>query len=430
MLDSEKEFLPQRRKGAKQDPPRSRRSSFAPLRLCVRIFLKLATTLIIASFCVVLAQEQAPQLKPSVSPKTTEPPTKLLLEITYNRSMPPAYSDVNGPGETAKWLWVSRFTRIPGRQAPTDKLPIGAVRFEPVFNGETADVKVTVLRGKRGFTQEDLVGVYKLGIGEQLKINDLDKFDIEPFDITLLNTVPPLPPAPDFENLTKSIQIANVQMENIPKPAYRITLRNSSDKNVIAIRTQLMTDGRLGETTLFLGEDGRPLLAPGSVAEKYIPVIRGVPTATGYAPGAPTVTMIGIRTVVFDDLSFEGEETSACMVESMVMGQRLWLKQIVTLLDQELSKPVSDHIEAAKQFKEKFAAMRLEFDLAERDKRSSVAATCLPPAGSARNSAQSAKLGVLRELEDIIRTRPAPPVNFKSWMEAKQTRYKAWLARL
>ncbi len=36
------------------------------------------------------------------------------------------------------------------------------------------DVKVTLLRGEsKGFEQEDLVGVYQVGIGEQRTINEL-----------------------------------------------------------------------------------------------------------------------------------------------------------------------------------------------------------------------------------------------------------------
>jgi hypothetical protein len=40
------------------------------------------------------------------------------------------------------------------------------------------------------------------------------------------------------------------------------------------------------------------------------------------------------------------------------------------------------------------------------------------------------KLELLRELDVIIKTRPAPPINFRTWLESLHTEYKAWLARL
>lgn len=84
--------------------------------------------------------------------------------------------------------------------------------------------------GEKGFDQEDLVGVYHLGVGEQRTITDLRSHGVEPFRITLLNPLPPLPPATTFENPTKTIDVASVRSENMPKPAYVVTFRNGSDK--------------------------------------------------------------------------------------------------------------------------------------------------------------------------------------------------------
>jgi hypothetical protein len=390
----------------------------------------LAVAVVIACWCVATAQQQEPSLKPTGSPKAPTVPTRLLLEVTYNRSLPPGYSTVNGSEEDPKWIWVTRFIRIPGRQLPAGKLPIVAVRLEAVFNGETADVKVTLLRGNKGFEQEDLVGVYQLGVGEQKTLTDLDQHGIEPFNIALINTVPPLPPPPSFDNLTKAIEVVSVEMENMPKPAYKLTLRNVSEKSVRAVKIQLTTDGRVGETTMFQGQDGRAFLEPGEVEERKIPVIRGVPAATGYVVGSATATVIGIRTAVFSDLSFEGDPVAACMFESLAMSQRAWLKQIVSLIDQEVDKSNGDHVEAAKQFKGKVGALTFDFDESERNKESAVSPTCAKPAISAAMLVNSYRLDLLRELDKIINNRPAPPVNFKSWLEEKRARYSAWLGRL
>ena len=393
-----------------------------------KLSLMAASVLVIVSTCVAMAQAQKPVPEPSVSPKIDT--SRLLLQVTENPSFPPGYSEINRPGETTKWVWVTRFVRIPGRQVPGK--PINAIRFEPVFNGETIDVKVTLLRGaeSKGFEQEDQVGVYQVGIGEQRTINDLDQFGIEPIKISIENTVPPLPPSPGFENLTKAIEIVSVQAENIPKPAYKIALRNVSDKNILAVRVETFHEGRRGTAALIQGEDNRTYLAPGGVAERRVLVTTTERTPTGYAPGTPANVTISIRTVVFEDLSFEGDSETACSMEGFVMGRRFWLKRLVALLDQEISKSNSDQIDAAKQFKEKLSALSFDFDKSELKKASSVAPQCGKPAQVATVIMNGMKVDLVRELERIISAKPASPINFKSWMEERQTRYSAWLARL
>lgn len=386
--------------------------------------------LLILAFIVmssaVIAQQPEPTLKPTVSAKQLEP-VKLLLEIHYNPDVPPAYCTVNGPDEKAKWIWLTRFVRLPGKQTGR---PIEAVKLESQFNGETADVRVTLLRGAKGFDQEDLVGVYQVGIGEKKKINELRAAGVEPFSVTLINTVPPLPPPPVFENHTKSIEVASVRNENQPQPAYILTLRNASEKKVLAVRIDVMRDGRRATSALFHHEDGRAIIEPGGTGERYVPALVAQPTVTGYAPAAAPANTIVIRTAVFTDMSFEGELETACQLESFMMGRRVWLKQVLPLIDEELAKPAGDSIAAAQQFKARFSALSYEFDESDRNKASSVATACAKPFAIAEAGPNLLKLKLLRELDEIIDKRPVPPVNFKAWLEERRTYYKAWLARL
>src|ERR1044072_442493 len=139
-----------------------------------------ALLVVISSTALVTAQQQKTSLQPSSNQKTTEPPTRLLLEINYNPSIPPAYSTVNGPEATPKWIWVTRFIQIPGIKI--DGPPIQAVKLESQFNGETADVRVTLLRGsEKGFDQEDLVGVYHVGVNGPRDIKERRAHGVQPF---------------------------------------------------------------------------------------------------------------------------------------------------------------------------------------------------------------------------------------------------------
>ncbi len=388
----------------------------------------MATILVVASTCVVSAQEQPPTLKPTVSPQEAPVRTRLLLEVAYNRALPPTYAAIHGADEKPNWIWLTTFARIPGRTIPAP--PIQAVRLESVYNGETADVKVTLLRGVKGFDREELVGVYQLGVGEQRIVSALDQFGIEPFTISLLNTPPPLPPPPTFDNRTKSVEVASVQLENMPHTGYRLVLRNLADKNVVAVRVHVMSDGMRGANALWQGEHGQPLIKAGGIVERFIQVMKPVKTAVGYAPGAPAMTTIILGSAVFENLTFEGDSEPACLFESFQMGRKVWLTHVMPLLDQELSKPIPDNIEAAKQFKDKFLALRYRVEASELDRPSSVAPSCAKPAELASISVENMKLELLRELDQIITTRTFPPVNFRSWMQEKRTLYSAWLERL
>jgi len=390
-------------------------------------YLLLTILLVVTSSSVVTAQQ--PALQPSSNPKVEEAPTKLLLEVNYNPAIPPAYAVVNGTEVKAKWIWVTKFIRIPGIKiaGPT----IQAVKLESQFNGETADVRVTLYRGEKDFDQEGLVGVYHVAVDEQRTINDLRVYGVEPFRIKLLNTVPPLPPSPTFENLTHTIDVASIRSENQPAPAYVITFRNASNKYLLALRVDTKVDGKLVTTGLFQLEDGRPIIEPGGTAEHRVQVMKAQKSAAGgYEPGTAAANTVVIRSAVFADLSFEGDVETACHVESMIIGRRVWLKQVLPFLEQELQRPISDHIEAARQFKERFSALNYEFSESERARASSVSSACKNPIEIAELTPTALKLKMLRDLDEIITKRPSPPVNFKTWLEARHAYYKAWLARL
>jgi len=299
--------------------------------------LFLITAILVVALSSAASAQQQPSLKPTVPAKSAEQSPALLLEIVANPAWPPSYSSVAVPEEKAKWVRLTRFIRLPN--APTDP-PIRAVKLESKFNGETADVRVSLCRG--AFDREDLVGVYHLGVGEQKTLKDLRAVGIEPFTITLLNTIPPLPPQPTFENLTESIEIISVQVENMPKPAYRITFRNLSDKTLRAARVDVKRDDRPHIMALFQGEEGSPVAEAGGTFEEYMGVETAQKTPTGYAPGTAGAYTIVIRTAVFADMSFEGEPESACLFESSVMARRLWLRRVLNLLNHELAQPTNE----------------------------------------------------------------------------------------
>jgi len=384
-------------------------------------FLILATLLVIAvSWSIVNAQQQEPALKPS---KPAGPPP-LLLEVMFNPKMPPGYANVNGPTELGKWVAISSFVRVPGSAQLSP--PIRFVKVEPQFNGETAAVRVTLYRGVQGVEQEDFVGIYRLGIGEQKVLNDLRAVGIEPFTIKLLDTMPPLPPSPEFVNDTKAIEIVSVRAENVPNPAYILTLRNLSDKNVRGVGVDMTFDGRPGPTAFFANED-RPLIPAGGTVEQYVRAMMTRSGLAGFFPSVPSAITIHIRSAVFSDLSYEGDVKDACYVEKTTIGQRVYLKDVLSLFDRQLSETFTDNVEGVRQFKEKFEALRYYDDYSE--KPSTISPACTNMVQGVVNTVNMMKLEMLRDLNQLI-TQPRPQFSFRNWLETRRENYKNWLTRL
>ena len=394
-----------------------------------KLSMLMAMILVIASWSIVKAQQPEPST-PSLSAQATDTKGRYLLETYITLKLGPSYFAVNGPKEKPNTAFYPRFLRTDAQPEP-GRLPIRFVKIVPHFNGETADIRVSVLRGNEGYEEEEFLHTYQLAVGEQKSLTHLRQVGIEPFLVRLVDATLPLPAEPEFKNFTKSIEIVSVRREHTPMPAYRITLRNLSDKSVSGLKVDVTSDGEEGPITLPDGPEGRALVDPGGLVDIYLPVIVAVRKAANYAPGTPGSNTINIRNVSFTDLSFEGEENQACSFEAQVIGERIWLRSMIAFIDQELATSnFEDQIEAAKQFNEKLSKIRQRLDESERDKPSSVSPNCPKPAKEATIAARQRNLLLLREVDQFIVAPPAPPVTFKSWLEEKRSRYTAWLARL
>ena len=108
------------------------------------------------------------------------------------------------------------------------------------------------------------------------------------------------------------------------------------------------------------------------------------------------------------------------------MGRRLWVKRVLPFIESELANQSL----SPKEFKEKF--LLLTFKLADNEKtaKSAVSSRCENPDPFVDISTQTLSLELLRDLDRIINTRPAPPINFRAWLEARRETYEVWLARL
>jgi hypothetical protein len=364
-----------------------------------------------------MAQDQ-PSLKPLSVPSPPESRGPLTLEITYNPALPTTYLDIRGPTEKPTWIWVTKFVTIPGWQLPQGSLPIRAVRLEPLFNGETTDVTISLLRGQTTFEQEELVGKYHLGIGDHRIVTRLQSFGIEPFDIAITNAVREPPPLPVLDVRTSAIEVVGVESLNLPSPAYLLKMRNLTEKNISALKVDVIG----GVSAFFQGREGQVLIKPGEVHEELLPL-------TNRARQNETASIL-FSSTVFDDGTYDGDGRPACSFVSFSAGRALWLRRILPLLEQQIREGANESAPGPQQFKDKVLALNLDPTELDKKKLSLFSSTCTSAEWSVKATSQSQKLELLRELDQIISTRPAPPVDFKSWLETKRKRFADWLARL
>jgi hypothetical protein len=186
--------------------------------MATRSFMIACAVVLLASS--VFAQD-APALKPTPSQPGKQVAPPLALEILYNSVLPPAYLMIEGADVKPHWIWITRYLTVTGALLPEGAQRITGVRVMSHWNGETADVRVTLLRGPHK-EEEELVTAYRSAVDQLTTINKLESYGIEPFKIKLVSWKADPPPPPNFENRTASIQITQIELEVVvttrPKP--------------------------------------------------------------------------------------------------------------------------------------------------------------------------------------------------------------------
>ena len=387
-----------------------------------------ATCAIFTFALIVSAQEQPPALKatPSTTANKSTPP--LALEIFYNPTLPPAYLRIEGVDVKPHWIWVTRFLTLPGWQLPAGEQRINAVRITSQWNGETAEVQVTLLRGVNFYDKEEVVTSYQTGLDEPRVISKLESHGIQPFKITLVSPKGVAPPPPSLENRTMSVEVLKIETEGLPLPAYRVTFRNLSAKNLVALKLMDYRGGQGPGSVFFQGEDGRPLILSNGTLTKHISAYLPEKKGETYTPGAGGAHALIISTAVFTDGTFEGDLQSACMYEQFVFGRKAWLKRALQIFEEQLSQ--SDDSQAPQQLKQRINSLKHAGTQAERLLSSVVSSQCSRPAAFVERTFAAENLKVINDLDVIITTRPKPSIVFREWLESTRQRYRLWLNNL
>lgn len=355
-------------------------------------------------------------------------PTGFAVEVIYLEGRAPAYEVVRRTKlPRGEGSWFGLFGRVKGWQLPAGAPPVSAVRVVPYLDGESVKVTISVLRGEKFLDLEDIVGTYTVSENEGLAIDSLRDFGVEPFKLKLIRVAPQTSEVPTLLNKTKSLEVVGIEPIVATFPRYKLTLHNLSEKNISALKINIMRDGKLNLSGMPQGDEEEPLVKAGGFKElNQMLVTRAETTAAGYSPASPHAQQIVIAMLMFEDGSYEGEAEPAASFRGFAIGNKAELKRIVALLEDALESSSS-----METLRTKLSNLSFEFD------ESDMAALAKAFPGIDRNKLQAPVDVAIHSLrKDVVdhldRFQPGSGSSgdFRLYLQTMKDRYADWLKRL
>src|SRR5688572_14549326 len=268
--------------------------------------------------------------------ETASQPTRLALEVNYFPGRPPGYQAVQRRAE-GSWVWYSRFARVDAPNAPRNAT--FAVHLHSYLEQDTVRVVVSLLSGEKGPENKRQIAEYVLRETEKITVEELRQFGIQPFEIKLIRLAPTLGPVPSvvFKEI-QSLLLVKAIANDSTLPSFQISLRNQSDKDVMALAVNVTRSADREMTSMPRGVEGSPLIEAGRVKELQIAApLRGRETIGGYEPFTSANQRIEITTVIFADGTFEGDPSGAASIKSIHASEKAELLRLIPLLEHAMS---------------------------------------------------------------------------------------------
>jgi hypothetical protein len=309
--------------------------------------------------CFLQTYATAQQEKPAAAT-----PTRLALEVTYWKGDKPAFQTV--PSNS----WYARFRRIGGWKPAEDGLPVLAVNIAPGMEGAAVRLVVSVHVGRKHFERQDTVGSYLLQENERLVVYDMTAFGLEPFEVTVVRVEAKgalLLPA--VTSNAPSVQVKNIEAVDSTFPMFKLTLKNISEKNVIALYVETFAQGRLRSSGMPRNRDGEPLIRGGTTYEFKRELNKDArPSGGGFAPEPAPNQAVLIKTAIFDDGTYEGDATMAAQYKAFAYGERTQLQRLIARYREALESTDQDAQTLLENLRRQVNALDVEAELPVLDK--------------------------------------------------------------
>ncbi|HBB96162.1 MAG TPA: hypothetical protein DC054_12300 [Blastocatellia bacterium] len=366
-------------------------------------------------------------------------PTGLALEITYYPGRTPAYQNVPGSDSKPSGGWFGYFARTASWQAPAGAPPAEAVRIISRVEGDAVRVTASILSGSKAFENEQPVGTYLIRETGKITIEELKHFGIEPFEIKLIRVNPNVPLVPPVVlKGVESVVIINSMAKETTLPSYRIILRSQSNKNIVALRADIVAGGKIQTTFKPRGIDGQPLIPAGK--EYWLTVAppnRAQPTPGGYVPTSPSDQEIQIKAAVFEDGTYEGDAETAAIVGGYLAGEKMELPRLIPLLENALNSGDADLAKGLRQLDSQVSAVGSDAELGTIQSLTSKFPQGSDSAGkeikiAIEFSATTIKSNLLKEIHTLQNEESKRLTEdlYRTWLIKTKERYEKWLARL
>jgi hypothetical protein len=326
-----------------------------------------------------------------------------------------AYSD----GRTSEQLlrpnggfWTPYFPRkadAPGR----DGLALAALQLD--FRAG-ADVRIRVSL-KYGSPHQKTVPVAEAVIGaEPVRIAELEAYGVDPIEIS----VEAFSPAPLVQPIAASASpLLDVSADLVKSdvPIYRFTLRNRSNRSVMAVQYLMFRDGKQIGGGRRKTNRQTPVIAPAGEHTWTAPL------GAGAARGFDRFEVSGI---LWEDGTVEGDPLLKASEDALAAGMARQLLRVLGLLSEAAPSGDAQGTRwSMAQLRE--AIERLPIDVSPDDPPLS---RDLAPS-SVKMGYQLAKTAVLEELSELAPGgRADDPSATRAWISAARGRYSAWIGRI
>jgi hypothetical protein len=362
-------------------------------------------------------------------PKDSALEQDLALEVNKGDDRPWEIPAFNGAGGEACGV-----ERIKSWKPSIGESPVVCLIFKI---GREADVVIAYLSVRLANEKQILASTYRLREDETVTTDELSKFGVQPLLLRVVRAKPsfnePSPAiTPLVENKTKSIQVVNFYRE-APSESFRLALRNISNQSIMVLDLFMPSaDGNGGVSQRSQGDKDHLIMLPGSTSDHFIHVSSGGRmTPNGYVPDNEVQRTLIIRTVVFEDGTYDGLVEPAAEIEANRRGLNIQRTRILRLLQEATKTKAGIALTSLNDFKERTYALENNAD-ASVISELLVLFPSLEEKGKdwflqyVEEAMRGGKLELLRyinEFEDKQK-QPGSHITFAEWLEQTKANYE------
>lgn len=272
--------------------------------------------------------------------KNNSEPNGLALEINFDEKKEPM--QINVPNsQIPKGAWFSSFLR-----KSLKSKRIRAINIVSRLNEDKVEIRVSLIKGKRFHDKEETIANYSLEEGEKVLVSKLKNFGIEPIHISVVRIIPSVSPLPTVDNKTNSLQVIEIAPNYSTLPTFKFKVINNSVKAVKSFSFQT----KLGDKRLFSSMSrnllARNLIEPSKTFERIFPnSYKKIRNIESQSLEIQPEQKLEISAVVFEDGSFEGDETDAARMLGMYLGRKIQLERTIAIFSKLLKSTDSAKIE-------------------------------------------------------------------------------------